>query len=630
MTRIAVLALLALLVPATAQAEVRRLAGWGDPDPINEGGAIRRTWGPAISPDGFIAYSMESQVDFDEAILYDDNGAIGVPAVVGDTIAAGTIVDMGDLLAVAGTAIVLDAWTSDREVLVAWDASTGLRQVFALDDTLPGGAAGYDVSVVGANTAGQVLLSATGVELALAEHDGSIATVIANGQPVPGAAGYAITAVDAAFLADDGRITVQVRSLVQDVGTETFIVHGRVGALELAASTLDLDGTDRQLQLLGGSPNGHVVYGAISLGNQDIANDRREIRQGAVGDTHTTYVAVGEDAVMDIGARGFAPLNYTSRIVLADNDELAIETSLFDESDGVVQGIALWHDGAWSIVAAADVPLPGGDMPGTTSLSGVNAYGQVLLSTDVGVYRHTPGKGLEAIARAGATFEVGPGHEQPCPNVGATAGDNMLLPTIDSEGNAVFMVGWTDPDGNLQSTAMTTRPLGAIDLALEKLTVDFVDGIGKSLLVHADVRNKGETPVLAQLSIAMPDVAGATAYDCTTPVVGTLVCNVDEAIAPGALQRVTIIVNLEDDQAGEHMGTVTVVPLSGVPDLDPSNDSKTFTSDFGEPEEQEEEEDPKPANCGSSIHASGLERTTQALLALLLLGACRRRRTVSA
>ncbi|MBX7080860.1 MAG: hypothetical protein K1X88_16800 [Nannocystaceae bacterium] len=615
MRRICLLAALPMVLAATtAHAAVRRLAGVGDPDPAHPGSLVHRSWNPAISPDGFTAFMIDTDA-LAEAVLYDDDGTIGAPTAVGEMVASGVIEALGDPIALAGTAILIEAAAGGRQVLVAWDASNGAREIFAFDDTLPGGAPGHTVQVVGANTAGQVLLLADDRELALVQPDGSIATVIAMGDAVPGTSGLTVSSVTNAFLAEDGRITVAVSSFVMVF--ESFLLQGKLGALENAASTMDLDGDQfRELRLLGASPAGQVVYSTTSL-FADSSMNRWEVRHGSAGATEVAYSAAGEDTSMAIGS-GFsiAPLHMESTYLLADNDELALGTGFTDATGGLVPGVALWHDGAWLVVGAG---------PGAR-LSGVNDRGQVLFTSDEGVSRFTPGNApdqrVETLAAVDGMFEVGPGVTMSCPYVGA-AGPNPLLPSLDRDGNAVFEVGWIDEQMSVQRFAMTTRPRGVVDLALVEIVGEATDPLPteRSVQLTATIGNHGSSDAIAKLAIATDADVLLPHANCSTPQPKRLVCTLEQPIAAGTQATLEQWVQLRSEAHGELALTVTVLPLSEVEDDDPSNDSQQLTIDL----------DRDPDEVGEPPHGQGCTvapaRASGSMwwLALLGLAAARRR-----
>jgi MYXO-CTERM domain-containing protein len=614
MTRIAALALIGALASTTAHAQARRLAGWGDPDPTVAGELLFESKHPAISADGFTTFEASGSVTLD-AVLYDDDGAIGIPVLLGDSVDGGTIDAIGDLLAMGGSSLVFEAGAGTRQLIVGWDAANDLRRVFDFADTLPFGADGFNVEVVQANARGDVLLAVEGTEIALARADGTIAPLLAVGVQVPGATAYVITGVGNAFLSDDGRVTALVASLGPN-GTETFILQGQAGALQLLASSADLPGdTFRELQLLGAAPSGKVVYGSISQ-SQNGDDDHYELRQGSPGATEVSYSATGYDPWMKIdGAYSLAPLQNTSRALYADNDELALETSVQTDV-GMFAAIVVWHDGAWSTIASMDSPMGDGSVP---SLAGNNERGQVALSLGGGVYRYSPGNGVELIARMGNSFDVGLDTPQPCAAAGVGSFDALALPVMDREGNVVFEVGWAAPDGNMATTAMTTRPLGKIDLSLDELKAVANDSLvaDRNVTFTAKVHNRGSSPTDAKLVIATDTDAFVHDDACTSPLPGRIVCPMNQTIAPGATVSYGINLLVKAATHGELTGTVTVMPLSENDDDDPSNDSKSFELDL----------DPDDVGKKGCRVAPSTADGSFWLLALLGLGGVRRRKS---
>lgn len=572
-------------VPSSASAQ-RIVATVGSPDPTAAGASVLDTFDASISADAFIAYLAQSLIaSNEERVLLGDEAGRRV-ALAGPTSTVGGM-PLGYLLPSVQVAGTLVLFSDGDGSYATWDSDRGLTRMLAADTMLPDGSTVTELQSIEVNPSSQLLFVATSSSTLsgayLRDADGTIRNVLRSGQSVPSHPEINLRRVLSAELEDDGDVVVLVDAVVPGSGPgdpaigHEFLLAGRVAALTTLVATPDLPGYDRHVSLLGVSPAGHVAYVTQTIATADDTRTQT-FYVGSPGSATAVSSLVG-DASIDLGD-GYTLTDLDSvrtrgaAVRVAGLGEVAMEASVLH--GGVEVGaVVAWHEGRWSLVAAADEALPEGDGPAAVTLRGLSPSGEVVVQTPAAVYRHTPGaSALEVLVSVNDMLEVGGGDVRAPVSVG-TSGQ-----PIADDGTVVYRATWLDDTGVTRGTIFATDeavPMGTSDLEIVSVEVFYSiisDRAFGDMELAVRVRNGG--PDAARFTLALESPA-FTLTTASCPIVGsTVVCAPAEAIASG--MEAVVRVTARADLAIEAVTTLTVEPL-GTTDPVLANNTYTYMPD---------------------------------------------------
>ncbi len=568
-------------VPSSVSAQ-RIVATVGSPDPTVAGASVLDTFDASIGADAFIAYLAESLIaSNEERVLLGDEAGRPLALVGPSTTVGGR--PLGRLapgVEVAGTLVL---FSDGAGSYATWDSARGVTRMLAPDTTLPDGSTVTEVQSIEVNPSSELLLVATSSSTLsgayLRDADGTIRNVLRSGQSAPSHPEINLRRVVAADLEDDGDVVVLVDAVVPGAGPgdpaveHQFLLAGRVAALTTLVATPDLPGYDRHVSLLGLSPAGHVAYVTQTIATADDTRTQT-LYVGSPGSATAVSSLVG-DASIDLGD-GYTLTDLDSvrtrgaAVRVAGLGEVAMEASVL-HGGAEVGAVVAFHEGQWSLVAAADQSLPEGDGPAPITLRGLSPSGEVVVQTPAAVYRHTPGAAaLEVLVSVNDMLDVGGG------DVRAPQGVGTSEQPIADDGTVVYRATWLDDTGVTRGTIFATDeavPMGTSDL--EIVSVDAVYSITSDrdltdLQLAVRVRNRGPDAARFTLVLESPAFTLTTA---SCPIVGsTVACAPAEAIASGMEAVVAVMADVDVTIAA--VTTLTVEPLGTT---DPVLANNTYT-----------------------------------------------------
>jgi hypothetical protein len=230
----------------------------------------------------------------------------------------------------------------------------------------------------------------------------------------------------------------------------------------------------------------------------------------------------------------------------------------------------------WDVVHRDDQPLPGGAVE-STSLVGVSADGQVLLTAGIGdtsgLYLWSSGGGLGRLARPGDILEGSP---VPVVAVGGGA--------IGDDGHIAFGAGYPAASGGVEVGGFMTGSSTAAETDLRAVRLESelgpdAGGADRVRLVLS-VENVGPTPAAFEVRLVSPGSPFAEPASCALPS-ATCTCSGNVCTSDGVVSvGDTVQMVIDYDRTASRGVTATVMPI-GVTEIMPLDNEITLGGGSG-------------------------------------------------
>lgn len=436
--------------------------------------------------------------------------------------------------------------------LYAWDGSA-VRRVIGADDALPRGGPLGELRAVSGSDGGEVLVLGS-QDVYFQDASGTGTTVLRFLDPVPGDPTFTVDAIGRAEISSGGIVSIEctgtndTRSLFR-----RYVLQGSASALTPAASTLDTPAASGDFALHAISRSGAIAYEYVyTTSDTGPTIEHRELWIESAGSAIAALALVDETAFP--ADDRFMRFGFTSAR-LSSGLRLFVHGAA-DAVSGAPSALTV-RGTEWHVVHRDDQPLPAGTAL-TTTLLGVSADGQALLSAGVGdtaaLYVWSESSGLGRLVGANDVLE---GRSEPTTTVGGGG--------MGDDGQVAFVASYPSASGGVEVGGFMTGSITPAETDLRAVTFEaetLPDAGGVDLVrLVLGVQNAGPTAAAFEVRLVSSSAPLASPSACTVPsgscTCSSNTCRTDRPLPVGDTVQVLIAY---DRTASTHV-TATVTPI---------------------------------------------------------------------